>query len=179
MGAVLAPRWSDLDLDAARVRWRADNDKLRSAHETPLSAEAVRWLKQSRRERAHLGDGWVFPAPGRPEQTVTRHRVRTWWNRLETLAGITPEPGRGWHSLRRKFATELKHTPLRDLAQLGGWKSAQTILKCYQRAEDATLRNALATRATLTAAGLVQNERTPQTDTTAEPAQETHYPASA
>ncbi len=179
VGAVLQLRWSDLDLDNARVRWRAESDKLRSAHETPLSAAAVEWLKRARRERAHLGDGWVFPAPERSWQPVSRHRARTWWNRLESLSGIAPEPGRGWHSLRRKFATELKNTPLRDLAQLGGWKSAQTILKCYQRADDVTLRAALASRGSLTAAGLVSVERTPRMDTKPQIGQKTHRPASA
>ncbi|MBA4071442.1 MAG: hypothetical protein C0497_06335 [Gemmatimonas sp.] len=179
VGAVLQLRWSDLDLDNARVRWRAESDKLRSAHETPLSVQAVEWFKRARRERAHLGDGWVFPAPERPLQPVSRHRARTWWDRLETLSGIEPEPGRGWHSLRRKFATELKNTPLRDLAQLGGWKSAQTILKCYQRADDVTLRAALASRGSLTAAGLVSVERTPRMDTTPQIGQKTHRPASA
>lgn len=179
VGAVLQLRWSDVDLDHALVRWRAENDKLRTAHETPLSQEAVDWLRRGRRERAQLGDGWVFPAPERPLQPVSRHRARTWWDRLETLSGIEPEPGRGWHSLRRKFATELKHTPLRDLAQLGGWKSAQTILKCYQRADDVTLRAALANRGSLTAAGLVSVERTPRMDTTPKIGQKTHHPASA
>ena len=134
VGAVLQLRWSDLNLEEARIRWRAENDKLRSEHETPLSAVAVDLLRQSRRSRARLGDGWIFPAPGKPAQAVTRHRARFWWNRMEVLAGIDREPGRGWHSLRRKFATELKNVPLKDLAALGGWKSAQTILKCYQRA---------------------------------------------
>jgi hypothetical protein len=53
------------------------------------------------------------------------------------------EPGLGWHSLRRKFATELKHTPLKDLGYLGGWKEPQTVLKCYQRADETTMRQAL------------------------------------
>lgn len=39
----------------------------------------------------------------------------------------------GWHALRRKFASELKHIPLKDLCELGGWRSAQTILTCYQQ----------------------------------------------
>ena len=166
VGAVLQLRWSDVQLDQGRIRWRAESDKLREEHDTPLSATAVEWLRRARRERAQLGDGWVFASPINPAKAISRHRARTWWNRMEVRAGLAPEPGRGWHSLRRKFATELKGTPLRDLAQLGGWKSAQTILKCYQSADEATLRRALATRGRLTAAGLVSTERTPRMDTT-------------
>ena len=170
VGAVLQLRWSDVQLDHGRVRWRAESDKLREEHDTPLSATAIEWLRRERRERAQLGDGWIFASPKNPARPISRHRARTWWTRMEALAGLTPEPGRGWHSLRRKFATELKHTPLRDLAQLGGWKSPQTILKCYQRADDATLRAALANRGRLTGGGLVASKRTPRKDTTRETA---------
>jgi integrase len=58
-------------------------------------------------------------------------------------------PGLGWHGLRRKFATELKQVPLKDLAQLGGWKDPQTILKCYQSADEESMRAALGERSVL------------------------------
>ena len=47
--------------------------------------------------------------------------------------------GRGWHSLRRAFATDLKATPLKDLCQLRGWKSAATLLTYYQQADETTM----------------------------------------
>jgi hypothetical protein len=59
-----------------------------------------------------------------------------------SFAGRSPH-ALGWHGLRRKFATELKHTPLNDLCHLGGWKEPQTVLKCYQQADEATMRQAL------------------------------------
>ena len=59
----------------------------------------------------------------------------------------------GRHSLRRKFATELKHTPLKDLCYLGGWKEPQTVLKCYQRPDESTMREALEGRKPLKALG--------------------------
>ena len=59
--------------------------------------------------------------------------VRYWWNRAEKLAGLEPRRGRGWHSLRRKFASDLMDQPLKVLCELGGWKTAKTILQCYQR----------------------------------------------
>jgi hypothetical protein len=39
----------------------------------------------------------------------------------------------GLHPVRRKFASELKEMPLRDLAHLGGWKNPQTVLAVYQQ----------------------------------------------
>ena len=40
----------------------------------------------------------------------------------------------------------MKETPLKDLCYLGGWKDPQTVLTCYQVAEEATMREALAKR---------------------------------
>ena len=72
--------------------------------------------------------------------------------RRSVQAGFSA-PGLGWHSLRRKFATELKHTPLKDLCYLGGWKEPQTVPKCYQRPDESTMREALEGRKPLKAVG--------------------------
>jgi len=66
-----------------------------------------------------------------------------WWKKAQTLAGLEPKRGRGWHSLRRKFASDLMDTPLKVLCELGGWKDPQTVLKCYQRPDAGQLRTAL------------------------------------
>ena len=63
--------------------------------------------------------------------------------RPQELAGLEPKRGRGWHSLRRKFASDLMNQPLKVLCELGGWKTAQTVLRCYQRANEDQLRQAL------------------------------------
>jgi integrase len=151
IGAVRLLCWSDIDVEAQEVRWRAENDKRKFEHVTPLSATALEALREARRTRASIGDGWVFPSPADPAKPISRHLVRDWWQRGEALAELPPEPRRGWHSLRRKFATEMKHAPLKDLCALGGWKDHQTILKCYQRADPITMKAALATRLRLEA----------------------------
>jgi hypothetical protein len=45
----------------------------------------------------------------------------------------------------------MKHAPLKDLCELGGWKDPQTILSCYQRPDPKTMRQALAQRMRLEA----------------------------
>jgi len=65
--------------------------------------------------------------------------------------GIAAE--RAGLSLRRKFATELKDEPLKDLCQLGGWKDPQTVLKCYQKADERRMRDALSYRQVLKSVG--------------------------
>ena len=42
-----------------------------------------------------------------------------------------------------KFASDLMDQPLKVLCELGGWKNAQTVLNCYQRADQGRLRKAL------------------------------------
>jgi integrase len=119
---------------------------------TPLTPAAKEALSRARKVQG-IGDSWVFPAPENPSLPVSRQLVRDWWERGENLAEIHHEPGLGWHSLRRKFATELKHTPLKDLCYLGGWKEPQTVLKCYQRPDESTMREALEGRKPLKALG--------------------------
>ena len=146
IGSIRLLRWSDVDLERGTIRWRAENDKIGYEHQTILTAVGIQSLEQLRQVAPGIGDTWVFPAPGAPLDPCSRHLMRDWWQRGEQLAGIPHQMGLGWHSLRRKFATEMKHTPLKDLCYLGGWKEPQTVLKCYQRPDEDTMREALAHR---------------------------------
>jgi integrase len=150
IGAVRLLRWADVDLERQLVRWRGENDKIGYEHETWLTPGAVEALQNTRRSQAVISE-WVFPAPSDPTAPISRHLVRDWWERGQALAKLPPEPGRGWHSLRRQFATEMKHAPLKDLCALGGWKSPQTVLTCYQRADAVSMQQALAARRRLEA----------------------------
>ena len=87
-----------------------------------MSAAARAALWAAREEQPAIGDRWIFPAPKNPEVPVSRFLVDRWWDRAERLAKLPREAGRGWHSCRRTFATELKAAPLKDLCALGGWK---------------------------------------------------------
>ncbi len=88
----------------------------------------------------------MLPELRHPSKALCRVRVCRWWKTAETLAGLEPKRGRGWHSLRRKFATDLMELPLKVLCELGGWKNAQTVLGCYQQADEGQLRKALESR---------------------------------
>ncbi len=85
----------------------------------------------------------MLPAPKDPSKCVSRSLARDWWNKAVALAGLVPKRGRGWHSLRRKFASDLMGQPLKVLCELGGWKTAQTVLQCYQQVNQGQLKNAL------------------------------------
>lgn len=72
--------------------------------------------------------------------------MRDWWERAARLARLEPLHGRGWHSLRRKFASDHMHLPLKVVCELGGWRNHRTVVECYQHPDEQQLREALKTR---------------------------------
>jgi integrase len=149
VGALTKLRWSDIDLCRGVIRWRSETDKIRHEHETPISPTLAPASEAAWAARPEEADGWVLPSPRNPAAPASRHLMRQWWERAERRAGLRHKDGRGWHCLRRKFATDLKGIPLVDLSNLGGWRDTQTILKCYQQADESTMRAALASRSAL------------------------------
>ncbi len=146
IGAIRQLRWSDIDLEGGVIRWRGEHEKTGYEHRTPATAEAIAVLEEARKTNPGIGDTPVLPAPKDPSKSVSRSLARDWWKKAQKLAGLEPVRGRGWHSLRRKFASDLMDQPLKVLCELGGWKTTQTVLQCYQRADEEQLRNALEQR---------------------------------
>ncbi|MDE2661392.1 MAG: site-specific integrase [Gemmatimonadota bacterium] len=146
IGAVRQLRWSDIDVDRRTIRWRGECEKTGYEHRTPVTAEVLAVLEEARRRNPGIGDAPLLPAPKNPSACIGRSLARDWWDRAEALAGLPPKRLRGWHSLRRKFASDLMNQPLKVLCELGGWKTAETVLQCYQRADEDRLRQALEER---------------------------------
>ena len=146
IGAIRELRWPDIDFEGKTIRWRAEHEKTGYEHTTPLTAEALDALEDARRMSRGTGNAPVLPSPKDAMRCISRVCAHNWWRKAQTLAGLEPKPGRGWHSLRRKFATDLMDLPLKVLCELGGWKSPQTVLRCYQQADAGQLRTALESR---------------------------------
>ena len=146
IGAIRQLQWSDIDFEGGTILWRAEHDKSGYEHITPVTAEALDALKEVRAMNPATGEAPVLPAPRNPLAGVSAARLHVWWQKAQIFAGLEPKPGRGWHSLRRKFASDLMDQPLKVLCQLGGWKTAKTVLRCYQRADEGQLRKALEDR---------------------------------
>jgi integrase len=145
IGAVRHLRGADLDLEAKLVRWAAEHDKMGFAHETPCSETLEQVSRHARRTGAAIGTAWMFPAPANPARPCSRYVMADWMEKALRQIGLAGQRY-GWHSFRRKFATELKDLPLKDLCALGGWKDPRTILTCYQFADLDTMRAGLASR---------------------------------
>ncbi len=146
IGAIRNLRWSDVNIEGRTVRWRAEHEKTGYEHRTPLTDEAIAALEEAGRMGAGTGNAPVLPSSRDAMRSVHRSSVFQWWSKAEGLAGLEPKARRGWHSLRRKFASDLMDLPLKVLCELGGWKAAKTVLRCYQQPDEAQLRQAILSR---------------------------------
>jgi integrase len=139
-------RWTDVDLQNGEIVWRGEHDKMKREHRTPLTQQTLDLLKAVRLWSAHVGDCWLFPSPEDAEKPISRREIVRWWSQLERRAELSRTTGRGWHSLRRKFADDNDDLPLSQLMALGGWKSSKTIVETYQAPDVEKLRTALERR---------------------------------
>ncbi len=136
IGAIRKLRWSDIDLDGRTVLWRAEHEKTGREHTTPVAVEALSVLEEASAMRTGAGDAPVLPTRRNPFECVSQSLTNQWWGRAERLAGLEPKSRRGWHSLRRKFASDLMDLPLKVLCELGGWRDTKTcapLLPAHQR----------------------------------------------
>lgn len=141
--AILKLQWSDISFAEPEhaphgtIRWRAENDKIANEHTVPMNDRARRALLAVAKDRAEIGESWVFPSPTDGTKKLERHLASRWLRRAERLANIEHVKGRGWHSFRRQWASELRHLPDTDVAAAGGWKDVTTMKRCYQHADAA------------------------------------------
>lgn len=135
-------RWEDIDWAAepfGRVHWRADTDKNGTAQIAPITLEVRKVLLELWQSRK--GDSpWVFPSPNKPSAPCGRHLLDDWLRRAYELARVPQSRGEAWHALRRKWATERKQYPVKDLAAAGGWKTVDMVLR-YTQVDQETLDN--------------------------------------
>jgi integrase len=144
VGSVRQLQWPDLDLTSGRIRWRAASDKKRQEWSTPITPKLVDEVKRARALIAELAGlqalrGPVFFAATDPSKPVIRDTLNSWLEKAEAHAKLEPLEGGLWHPYRRKWATERKHHPLKDVATAGGWKDVDTLLTCYMASDDEAL----------------------------------------
>jgi integrase len=143
--AIRQLRWSDIDLEAGVIRWRAEADKIGYEHSNPLHPELVTYLKRERARIGAIGNAWLFPSDNDPAQPADRdYFLKKIWPALRSAAGIPEGERYGWHAFRRRFANALRNVPLRDLKDLGGWKTEQTVVAVYLKVDEQSQRTALA-----------------------------------
>ena len=132
--------WGDVDFEAGAIRWRAAHDKKGYEQVVPMSEGVKDALFTTRRAQGAIGNTPIFPAPRNPAQPCGRHLLDGWLRKAYELAGLTRQPGGMWHTLRRKWATERKGYPIKDVTFAGGWRTERTVLGSYQQADAETVR---------------------------------------
>jgi integrase len=109
--AVLHLQWADVDLEAGRVTWRAEWDKLGNTWSQPLRPASRVALEHALawREKHKRNDPWVFPA-GSSKSTQPTYSIQSLWaalQRAERKAGIAHQARRGGHGLRRLLSGDV------------------------------------------------------------------------
>jgi len=133
-------RWDDVDFDAGTIRWLAVHDKKGFEQVVPMSEGVREALLEARQAQRAIGNMPVFPAPKDPAESCSREVMDRWLRRAFRLAGAAKPPGGLWHSLRRKWASERKGYPVKDVAEAGGWRDTPTLLTSYLQTDPETVR---------------------------------------
>lgn len=98
IGSIRQLRWSDVDLEGEVIRWRAETEKTRYPHETPMTDAAKAALVLASGKNPSIGNMPVLPAPQNAADSVGRYRMRDWWKRAESKADLEAEE-RTWLAL--------------------------------------------------------------------------------
>ncbi len=89
---------------------------------------------------------YLFPSPKDLNKPLRYELAAAWLLKAEALAKVPKQKGGLFHPYRRKWATERKSLPLKDVAAAGGWKDTATLLASYQTADMATMITVVSSR---------------------------------
>ncbi|HVH69244.1 MAG TPA: tyrosine-type recombinase/integrase [Gemmatimonadales bacterium] len=123
ISAILHLRREDLALERLPYGWvqfRAEHQKNGCDHWVPLTKNTARLIRRQLRSLRSETTSWLFPADQQPAEPVDRWFMSRRLSAAYERAGLKALSGGLWHPFRRKFATERKHFPLRDVATAGG-----------------------------------------------------------
>ena len=136
-------RWDDLDLERGVIRWRAEVDKIGYQHETPIHSELLPVLQRGHAIAELTGETWLFRDPLKESQAMSRYSAYNLWMRIAEAAGLPRRARLGTHAFRRAFANQLRNANLKELQDLGGWKTQKTVVEVYLQPDEAAQRAAL------------------------------------
>jgi hypothetical protein len=81
----------------------------------------------------------VFPSEKNSIEPARRDVLEAQLLKAERKAKLPKLRGGVFHPYRRKWATERKDQPIKDVVTAGGWKDVSTLLTCYQHADWETM----------------------------------------
>ncbi len=160
IGAVCKLHSRDIRTDVGEhgaIVWRADSDKT-GIERTILMTAHLRTIVDQCLDRVG-GEGFLFPAPSDWSRPMGTYLAAKWLRDAEKLAGLQTQDGSGFHAYRRKFVTERKHHPAKDVSDAAGWKNPRIMMEMYQQADEATQLRALSEPLRLTSSNGEQRPR--------------------
>lgn len=139
LGSIRQLRWDDVDFSKGTIRWRAETDKKEREWIVPVPAELLAEIRSFRVKLGGAFGGLMFAAHLDRSKPLTRDAFGHWLREAETLAKLPKLDGSLWHAYRRAWATARKRLSVKDVAHAGGWSDTNTLIACYQQADDETL----------------------------------------
>ncbi len=100
-----------------------------------------RWHARDLHERAQRAAGYGYSCArcGEPLGNEQRECPDKECGFVDRLPRDPAKKLLGFHAYRRKWATERKHLPLKDVAEAGGWLDTRSLENCYQQVDEETL----------------------------------------
>jgi integrase len=138
LGSIRLLLWDDVDFPKNQIRWRADSDKKGKEWVIPMP-DAVAAELRAAHAKFGVDSMWIFDAQHDASVPMDRHLFDKWLTEAEKRAGLPKLKGGLWHAYRRKWATERKSLPIKDVMAAGGWTDADTLLRSYQHVDRETL----------------------------------------
>jgi integrase len=165
IGSTLRLRKCDVDLDRppyGRVQFRGEHQKTGYEHSVALTTGAAEVLRRHMARLVSGPEAWLFPAERDPEKAVCVSVMSRLLREAYIRSGLETSPGGLWHPWRRKWATERKGMPLKDVAAAGGWRDPTTLLRCYQQPDECTMLRVVLEAPKLYGEGANMGEVTPK-----------------
>jgi integrase len=131
-------QWQDINLDKSEIHWRAEHDKKGHDSVIPMTTSLQEAVVRAKGDLKSTS-AYVFASETDPTHPMDRHLFDKWLTVAEKEAELPKLIGGLWHPYRRKWATERKHHPLKDVMAAGGWSDAETLIRSYQQADRETL----------------------------------------
>lgn len=122
-----------------RIRKRGEVDKEGVGMWVPLTETGRAAIDRILELNPVVGNAYLFPSPKKKGRPWSRWHARDLLERAERAAGIDPQDGGDFHPYRRKWATERKHLPTKDVAAAGGWRDPRSLQESYQQIDPETL----------------------------------------
>ena len=151
--AILSLQVGDLILGEGPhgvVVWKKEHDKRGVEWRVPINEEARQAIDEQLQRRSQdeylKKSDYLFPSPKDLNKPLRYELAAAWLLRAEALAKVPKQKGGLFHPYRRKWATERKGLPLKDVAAAGGWKDTATLLASYQTADMATMITVVSSR---------------------------------